>query len=504
MSTVSVAVAIHQGNMPKKGKVADMFEAFGSRHTWVDALGGSRVLGNKDTIQVRRHQSGYSFLLNAMTPVWLNDEFAIAETEPPHSAGTLVMEWTRHETAKGDKLADVANQLGGGRPRTIDEILPVSAERKSMAGQPKPMTDTSSDQDTQSSGFGTGGALMASWFGETHEAKLHWHSSNDVERANSVYPDGLFNKVLNTLVKYLDKASVELPVMIELDGDTQRIDDNRVMAIVDLGGIGYLVRIDQVDDSVFVVDDGQATLPSGTIKFVIESITEHAKETPTSYKTELNHSSYTCKVEVHGEQVSNRLLDSIVSGFVNDPFVALADVERLDIGYSGDQDVAFIGASDGACQPVGSDFIYINEGGVFVKLEPVRPGSLVPLPTKITVTELTFHRRLLDGNRGGYAPRHRSPSFGRGRSTVRDTEVNHKPVPTREWIPQLNQAVYLEDDPKQEMYYISDFDQYEKKFIITMADSLRAQRKRDQAVEGAGGSQVAVEPGRLRPFVLFY
>lgn len=81
-------------------------------------------------------------------------------------------------------------------------------------------------------------------------------------------------------------------------------------------------------------------------------------------------------------------------------------------------------------------------------------------------------------------------------------------IPTREWIPQIKQCVFIEDDPKKEMYYIADYDQYEHKFLLVLADSLRRERKaRGQQPDGElynEKGQLPVEPGRLRPFVLFH
>ncbi|MNB90833.1 hypothetical protein D3C87_676120 [compost metagenome] len=85
-------------------------------------------------------------------------------------------------------------------------------------------------------------------------------------------------------------------------------------------------------------------------------------------------------------------------------------------------------------------------------------------------------------------------------------------IPTREWIPQINQCVFIEDDPKQEMYYIADYDQADHKFLLLPADSLRRERlarqapsygSKDQSLHNLNG-QIPVEPGRLRPFVLFH
>jgi hypothetical protein len=81
-------------------------------------------------------------------------------------------------------------------------------------------------------------------------------------------------------------------------------------------------------------------------------------------------------------------------------------------------------------------------------------------------------------------------------------------IPTREWIPQINQFVYIEDDAKKEMYFIADYDQYEHKFLLVLADSLRRERAartttgRPDLTNEKG--QLPVEPGRLRPFVLFH
>jgi hypothetical protein len=97
---------------------------------------------------------------------------------------------------------------------------------------------------------------------------------------------------------------------------------------------------------------------------------------------------------------------------------------------------------------------------------------------------------------------------------VEHVERHERPgkIPTREWIPQMNQCVYIEDDPKQEMYYIADYDQADHKFLLVSADSLRRERlsrqapshgAKDQPLHHLNG-QIPVEPGRLRPFVLFH
>ncbi|MNH68889.1 hypothetical protein D3C73_209770 [compost metagenome] len=91
------------------------------------------------------------------------------------------------------------------------------------------------------------------------------------------------------------------------------------------------------------------------------------------------------------------------------------------------------------------------------------------------------------------------------------TEEPERPsrIPTREWIPQINQFVFIEDDAKKEMYFIADYDQYEHKFLLVLADSLRRERAartsnyaRAELHNEKG--QLPVEPGRLRPFVLFH
>lgn len=500
MSNVYVDVTVHQGNMPKKGKVADMFEAFESLHAWTDANGATKALGNKDTIQVRRHQFGYSFLLNDTTPVRLDSEFAIVETELPPTTGTLVMEWLRKESSKRGKATS--------RPVPVEDISSTSAARETMSGQPKP------ESGIPQAGFDFSSGANAQWSNDTHMANLQWMSGDEIKRASNIYPDDLFIKVMGTLVEYLARATCEMPVMVELDGGSHGIDPERVMAIIDVGGMGYLVRIDTVGDSVFVVADGQATLPSGTVKFIIESVAEldSAERKPVSMMraVTIRQRDFNCMATVNGEHVSNRVVDSIVTGFVDNPFVDLTAVDRLEIGYNHEQDVAFVEAYDKNNREIDTGFIYINEGGAFVKLEPVRPGRSIPMPSVITVTGLNFHWKLLEGRDRNdreqrYGGKHHSPAFGRGQShDNRGSDTPRQAVPTREWIPQLNQSVYLEDDPKQELYYISDFDQYEKKFIIVLADSLRAMRKRSQAEDGVGTSQLTVDPARLRPFVLFY
>jgi len=78
--------------------------------------------------------------------------------------------------------------------------------------------------------------------------------------------------------------------------------------------------------------------------------------------------------------------------------------------------------------------------------------------------------------------------------------VHHAKVPTREWIPQQRQYVTVEGDESGEVYIIEDFDMYTRKFILKMADSLRAERQKQLGKTDS----ITVEAGRLRPFTLFY
>jgi len=88
-------------------------------------------------------------------------------------------------------------------------------------------------------------------------------------------------------------------------------------------------------------------------------------------------------------------------------------------------------------------------------------------------------------------------------------------IPSREWIPQLNQYVHIEGDEKKTLYVIADYDQYENKFMLVLADSCRRQREQDLEDHGGGRNRgglgergdkglKAVEPGRLRPMTLRY
>lgn len=118
----------------------------------------------------------------------------------------------------------------------------------------------------------------------------------------------------------------------------------------------------------------------------------------------------------------------------------------------------------------------------------------------------TFNSRIT-GRDDVRMPRRADLEVGMHRRTVEPARSQSK-IPTREWIPQINQFVYIEDDAKKEMYFIADYDQYEHKFLLVLADSLR----RERAARTATGrpnltndkGQLPIEPRRLRPFVLFH
>lgn len=460
MSKVTIDVVIHQGHMPKKGKVADMYEAFETRHGWHDANGEFHSFGPTETISVRRHQYGYSFLLNDSVPVRQDVDFNIVEAEPALTTGTLVMEWKRESKLS---VKDVAERV----PQRPTE----------SAGLVKPEFDVS-------------GNMEATWVGDEYTAIFSVASLDLLTKSQQVYTPELWACSMSAVIKLLDTGEINLPVKVMFENTTADIDPRGVMAVIEYGGSAHMVRIDAVTGDVFTT--GHVLFPSETIDIVITSITrntESGKPKPTQDLRHIVQRDFKCTVEVSGEYVGNRIVDAIMAGIFNDPFMHLGQVKELSIGYDQDEDMAVVTAMDSNRQSLSQPFVYINENGVFNKFREAHYSDPIKCNTTLTVTELIMH-----GHRGG-----RNNSFGRGRapSTVGT-------VPTREWIPQLNQAVYLEDDPKQEMYYISDFDQYDKKFIITMADSLRATRKKAQAVDGIGASQVAVDPGRLRPFILFY
>lgn len=86
-------------------------------------------------------------------------------------------------------------------------------------------------------------------------------------------------------------------------------------------------------------------------------------------------------------------------------------------------------------------------------------------------------------------------------------------VPTREWIPQIHQFVFIEEG--KDLYTIVDYDQYHNMFMLTLADTARRGREarvsnrtfgahRGRCVSDEGEPLIAVEPGRLRPMTLRY
>lgn len=92
------------------------------------------------------------------------------------------------------------------------------------------------------------------------------------------------------------------------------------------------------------------------------------------------------------------------------------------------------------------------------------------------------------------------------------TEAAPQPkIPTREWIPQVNQFVHVEGD--DELYTIVDFDQYAGSFILKLADTARHDRSArlgGQSLDSRNGfgrkdgGYFTVEGGRLRPYTLRY
>jgi hypothetical protein len=127
-------------------------------------------------------------------------------------------------------------------------------------------------------------------------------------------------------------------------------------------------------------------------------------------------------------------------------------------------------------------------------------------------SDAVFDRVAFRGGPELKKPAKPAPAPSRDNRFDEPTRQASNKIPTREWIPQINQCVFIEDDPKQEMYYIADYDQADHKFLLLPADSLRRERlarqapsygSKDQSLHNLNG-QIPVEPGRLRPFVLFH
>jgi hypothetical protein len=87
--------------------------------------------------------------------------------------------------------------------------------------------------------------------------------------------------------------------------------------------------------------------------------------------------------------------------------------------------------------------------------------------------------------------------------TVEQKPMEAKKKEPQEWIPHNGQFVVVKDDPKKTMYILGDYDQAERKFILTLADSARRERLESLQIRGEP-PVILVEPSKVRPFVLTY
>lgn len=173
--------------------------------------------------------------------------------------------------------------------------------------------------------------------------------------------------------------------------------------------------------------------------------------------------------------VDQQWLDMVLTHFSDD----LRDGERIDVLFDPSRKMA-----------PGEDIIIFSNGRYW--MYEIKHNAIVKVDSATTL----HYRELFNA----FTLEFTTSGVGRARTPVAAAPVA---IPTREWIPQINQFVRIEGEG--EMYILEDFDQYTEMFILRLADSAR--RERTARLVGASINKdgfVTVEGGRLRPYTLRY
>lgn len=505
-------------NMTKSGKIFTIYQLLQQVTGFTGVDGTYRQFEPTETFVVRRGQRGVMSVElelgnGATLPLGLGEDKTFLGVVDPIIANTQLMNWTRV---------------------IIEE----------QVKEPAAMADTVNTQAIEM--LCGDGPVETEWSNGEIKARLIFDCPADLQtlgeyRKDEGFSSRVFGCIGHNIESLREPNGFELEFDVFLDFATEVAGEAHVLVH---GEPSTVFRLDLDAKDMFAVN--RFTVEEAAERFHdersvhvsmlhVERLTPNRHVEPVRIQTEVASADYVPHSQQEGAEIEELLgttgLSKIIGGILSNDVSPMARkwlsgyvvrVITAPANYADKIVVERLNARETA-EGRGDVYMVGNKGEISLDRHRVRfeefEGPMFSLEN-ITFPEHTatgrdriVGRGQSRDDRGSRGGRNALPSgYASGLDTPRRAEPERPAkIPTREWIPQMNQCVYIEDDPKKEMYYIADYDQSEHKFLLIPADSLRRERlarqmpsgSKDQTLHNLNG-QIPVEPGRLRPFVLFH
>lgn len=502
-------------SMTKSGKIFSIFQLLQSVEGWINVEGELVQFQPLELFRVRRGQRGAMSVElelgeDRFVPLGIGEDKQSLVVVEPITGSTLLMNWSR------TSLEEQAKGLGATADPGEDRLL------NTLLGD---------------------GPVESKWSNGKLNAVLHFQNPTALTTLGEFRKEENFaTRIFGCIAHNIE--SLREPNTFALDFDVVLDQSSAYPHVIVIGETCTVFRLDLDGNDMFAVSrfpaGSEETYEGTKIRVRMCEVTRltHDKQVePTRIDAKVASADYIPHSKQEGAEIEELLgtsgLSNIIGNILANDVSPLARkwlngyIVRVITTPAHYADKVLVERLNAREEAEGRGDIYHvgSRGEISLDRHRVRfeefQGPMFSLEN-ITFAESTGEGRVF-GGRQGYDTRgivRRHVGAGLSREEERSEEARHpaqperqrqSKIPTREWIPQMNQCVYIEDDPKQEMYYIADYDQAEHKFLLIPADSLRRERmarqmpsgSKDQSLHNLNG-QIPVEPGRLRPYVLFH
>lgn len=501
-----VKIAHGQENMTKSGKVFTIFQLLQNVDGYTAIDGTAVTFQPYELFRVRRGARGAMSVELALgderfLPLGVSSDGQYLGVVDPIVGQTILMNWTRSSLE--------AQKDGMGEPANNDQAKVIAIE----LGE---------------------GPVKTQWASDDLSADIVFDHPRDLERLGEYRKDENFSRqVFHTVAYNIEQLrepnAFELEFYVNIDeGET-----NPIVALIDDKFTTYRLDFEKKDmfaqARVAVTKEQLDPFPDHFVKVTMSNVKRAMPKAvePKPFSFKEASANFVAKSKLEEQEIYDILgaekLESAIRAILLSETSMLARkwmsgyvvrVVTQPEAYAGRLHVERIRAGE---KPEGrGDIYHLTDDGALELDRHRMPDAACEGPV-FSLEDITFTEHATFGGsirERGYGRTREDRPGNRGQSRadmepqMQREERPQSKIPTREWIPQLNQAVYIEDDPKKEMYFIVDYDQYEHKFLLILADSLRRERQaRGQQPRGDlhnEKGQLPVEPGRLRPFVLFH
>ncbi|MNZ46457.1 hypothetical protein D3C78_641390 [compost metagenome] len=511
-------------NLPKSGKVRDMYDLLQTKAYFVDKDNNRVPFNAEDSIFVRRGKGKPNIWVEVLSEarvvavaVWKGE---IIEITNPGIDSITVFEWRRVATTKEAAVdveaAAAASLEMPNEARLVEQMM----EREAL--------NSATPVETK---FVFNGV----------EAKLTWDRQSDLDLATTYASSGvMIDNVLEVVARNVRNfpgtpASIKIGIITDGAG--------AVPDVAVLGHVSMLYRVDLIKQDLDLIQrdvhvNTSLSVPVLTISEVVINGTASMPGLPGPDDAVFNQSTgdVDCRAVVNKKDleeatkvltaaVIDDILGMVVQHVITGPLAlkhtSMIHAKIITTGMARHPFVLIEKITSGDCpEYIGELFIadletarllpeqgrvpFATQTGLFVQLTQFesKSGRFDRI-----VRETSEPGSVFGGSGRRLRQDHPNLHLDVERGSRREEPAVDPKIPTREWIPQIKQYVHIEGD--RTLYFIADYDQLNNMFLLQLADSARRERDsridsryRDsrQTVDGL----VPVEPGRLRPFVLFH